>query len=159
MRNGFKQQGRQAVAKGCDLRPVAMAASALLMGSGAWAQSAAPEAGVDKPAAAPAAALTAAPAGGERQKAAPLVIEVTARKTRESIQDVPGGISALSGKKLEEMGVTKFEDYALMMPSVSFQSLWLQRTKSRTRPCTLPESGSSTASVRGMRRLNSAARI
>lgn len=49
-------------------------------------------------------------------------IVVTARKTKEREMDVPGEVSVLSGEKLEQMHATSFEDYAMLLPSVSFQS-------------------------------------
>jgi len=47
---------------------------------------------------------------------------VTARKTSESLQDVPISIQALNAEKLENHGVADFDDYALMLPSLSYQS-------------------------------------
>jgi len=49
-------------------------------------------------------------------------IVVTATKREESLQKVPISIQALSAKKLEEHQVTSFDDYAKLLPSVSFQS-------------------------------------
>jgi outer membrane receptor protein involved in Fe transport len=49
-------------------------------------------------------------------------IVVTARKRSESIQDVPFAIQAFSAAKLEENQVQSFDDYAKLLPSVSFQS-------------------------------------
>jgi len=49
-------------------------------------------------------------------------IIVTATKREESLQKVPISIQALSAKKLEEHQVTSFDDYAKLLPSVSFQS-------------------------------------
>ena len=63
----------------------------------------------------PAFAQSAAPAdNGE--------IVVTATKREESLQKVPISIQALSAKRLEEHQVTSFDDYAKLLPSVSFQS-------------------------------------
>lgn len=59
-------------------------------------------------------AQTAAPDTGD--------IIVTAQKRSESLQKVPISIQALSAKKLEEHQVTSFDDYAKLLPSVSFQS-------------------------------------
>lgn len=49
-------------------------------------------------------------------------IVVTAQKRAENIQKVPISIQALSAKKLEDHQVTSFDDYAKLLPSVSFQS-------------------------------------
>jgi outer membrane receptor protein involved in Fe transport len=50
------------------------------------------------------------------------IIEITSRKRRESIQDVPTSVQALSQTRLEELGITDFDDYAMMFPSLSFES-------------------------------------
>lgn len=49
-------------------------------------------------------------------------IIVTAQKRSESLQNVPISIQALTTKKLDELNVTKFDDYAQQLPSVSAQS-------------------------------------
>ncbi|MFZ9061940.1 MAG: TonB-dependent receptor plug domain-containing protein, partial [Steroidobacteraceae bacterium] len=49
-------------------------------------------------------------------------ITITARKREESLQDVPISVQALGPQALEELGVQSFEDYALLLPSVSFKS-------------------------------------
>ncbi|HWU01803.1 MAG TPA: TonB-dependent receptor [Novosphingobium sp.] len=49
-------------------------------------------------------------------------IVVTAQKREESLQKVPISIQALDAKKLEEHQVASFDDYAKLLPSVSFQS-------------------------------------
>ena len=49
-------------------------------------------------------------------------IVVTAQKREESLQKVPISIQALGAKKLAEHQVTSFDDYAKLLPSVSFQS-------------------------------------
>ena len=49
-------------------------------------------------------------------------VVVTAQKRTENIQDVPISIQALGNEKLEEMNVSSFDDYAKMIPSLSFQS-------------------------------------
>ena len=50
-------------------------------------------------------------------------IIVTAQKRSESLQNVPISIQALSTKKLDELNVASFNDYAQQLPSVTFQSL------------------------------------
>ena len=49
-------------------------------------------------------------------------VVVTAQKRVENLQDVPLSIQAIGTQKLEQMNVTKFDDYAQLLPSVSFQS-------------------------------------
>ena len=50
-------------------------------------------------------------------------VVVTARKRSESLQDVPISIQALSSTKLDELGITSFDDYAAMLPTVSFTGI------------------------------------
>ncbi len=47
-------------------------------------------------------------------------IIVTAQKRAEALQDVPISIQALDTKKLEQLQVTRFEDYVRYLPSVSY---------------------------------------
>jgi len=49
-------------------------------------------------------------------------VTVTARKKEESLQETPLSIQALNGGALERLGVKSFDDYALMLPSLSYQS-------------------------------------
>ena len=49
-------------------------------------------------------------------------IVVTAQKRAENLQDVPISIQALGTAKLEQLHVENFDDYALFLPSVEFQS-------------------------------------
>jgi len=49
-------------------------------------------------------------------------IVVTAQKRSENLQDVPISMQALGAAKLEQHQVTSFDDYAKLLPSVSFQS-------------------------------------
>ncbi|MBC7405283.1 MAG: TonB-dependent receptor [Cytophaga sp.] len=48
------------------------------------------------------------------------VITVTSRKVAENLQQVPGGVAAFDEKKLVELHIKSFDDYALLFPSVSF---------------------------------------
>lgn len=50
-------------------------------------------------------------------------VVVTAQKRSEDLQKVPISLQVLSGQDLEEHQVTSFDDYAKLLPSVSFQSL------------------------------------
>src|ERR1700691_528980 len=49
-------------------------------------------------------------------------IVVTAEKRAEDLQKVPISLQVLSGEKLEQMQVTDFDDYAKLLPSLSFRS-------------------------------------
>jgi outer membrane receptor protein involved in Fe transport len=49
-------------------------------------------------------------------------ITVTSRKRVENLQDTPLSITAFGSTKLDELGIENFDDYALMLPSVSYQS-------------------------------------
>jgi iron complex outermembrane recepter protein len=49
-------------------------------------------------------------------------IVVTAQKRAQYLQDVPISLEAFSAKKLEENQISSFDDYAKLLPSVSFQS-------------------------------------
>ena len=49
------------------------------------------------------------------------VIEVTATKRSESIQEVPVTVTAITGDSLENLGVSNFDEYVQFLPSVSFQ--------------------------------------
>ncbi len=69
-------------------------------------------------AALPASAQDTPPAGD----AAEGDIIVTAQKRAENLQDVPISIKALGAEKLEQNQVASFDDYAKLLPSVSFQS-------------------------------------
>lgn len=51
---------------------------------------------------------------------APII--VTATKRAENLQDIPLAITALGTEQLDELQVTKFEDYARYLPSVSYQT-------------------------------------
>ncbi|HYE42859.1 MAG TPA: TonB-dependent receptor [Caulobacteraceae bacterium] len=48
---------------------------------------------------------------------------VTAQKRDENLQDVPISIQALGTEKLDQMGVSDFNDYVKLLPSVSYQTV------------------------------------
>src|SRR5450631_179612 len=50
-------------------------------------------------------------------------VVVTAQKRTEDLQKVPISLTVLSGKEMEEHQVTDFDDFAKLLPSVSYQSL------------------------------------
>jgi iron complex outermembrane recepter protein len=74
--------------------------------------------------------ILAASAAGAADPAAPGAaaagaledVVVTAQKRSENLQNVPVSVQALDSKKLEELQVSKFDDYAKYLPSLSFQS-------------------------------------
>ena len=57
----------------------------------------------------------------KKERASIEVIEVTATKRVESIQDVPVTVSALTGDSLEKLGVANFDQYVEFLPNVVFQ--------------------------------------
>ena len=59
-------------------------------------------------------AQSAEPASKETQ-----TITVTASKRVERLQDTPTAITALSGEKLEQLGVEKFADYVSLIPNLA----------------------------------------
>ena len=50
-------------------------------------------------------------------------IIVTATKREESLQDIPISVNALSGETIQALGLTDFESYAHMLPTMSFKSV------------------------------------
>ena len=50
-------------------------------------------------------------------------VVVTAQKRTEDMQKVPISLTVLTGKELEEHQVTDFDDFAKLLPSVSYQTL------------------------------------
>ena len=69
-------------------------------------------------------AVTAAPAA-VAQEVAPLdEIIVTARKRTESLQDVPISVMAFSADAIAKQGIKSLEDYARLIPSLTYSS-WL----------------------------------
>lgn len=48
-------------------------------------------------------------------------VVVTATKTQQNLQDVPLSIQAIGNERLEQLGVSGFDDYVKFLPSVSFQ--------------------------------------
>jgi iron complex outermembrane receptor protein len=83
------------------LNAVLLATTTLLVATPSFAQT-------------PAAAAPEATMGDE--------IIVTAQKREENLQNVPISIQALSTKKLDQMNVADFKDYAALLPSVTFQA-------------------------------------
>lgn len=49
-------------------------------------------------------------------------VVVTATKRAENMQDIPISIQAFGTEKLEQMNVSSFDDYAKLVPSLSFQN-------------------------------------
>jgi iron complex outermembrane receptor protein len=65
---------------------------------------------------APAGAASAAPAGAGLEE-----VVVTARRTRERLQDVPTAVTAITAKNIEEQRITGFESVAQSVPNVYIQ--------------------------------------
>src|SRR5882762_5266664 len=65
----------------------------------------------------PAMAEEPAPAGG----GSPEEIVITASKRSESLQNAPLSVTALTGDQLSQHQVAGFDDYAKMLPSLSYQ--------------------------------------
>jgi outer membrane receptor protein involved in Fe transport len=69
-------------------------------------------------------AFVAAPALAQDNSGELMLEEVivTAQKRAESMQNVPIAITAFNTEQLEKLDIQSFEDYALMIPNVSFKS-------------------------------------
>ena len=50
-------------------------------------------------------------------------IVVTASKRAENLQDVPISVTALSSDSIEDLGISDFESYAQMLPTLSYKSV------------------------------------
>jgi len=71
-------------------------------------------------------ALVASPALAQSDEGDTLILEeviVTAQKRTQNLQDVPISIALLSAKTIQDLGIASFEDYVLMLPSVSYKSV------------------------------------
>jgi outer membrane receptor protein involved in Fe transport len=64
-----------------------------------------------------------APAYVHAQQAGLDEIIVTAQKREESLQNVPISVQALGTQKLQELKIESFDDYANLLPSVSFVNI------------------------------------
>ena len=63
-----------------------------------------------------------AQAAAEEEASAGDDIIVTAQKREENLQDVPISVQALGTKKLDQLGISNFNQYSQQLPSVSFQT-------------------------------------
>jgi len=71
-------------------------------------------------------ALVGSPALAQSGEGDTLILEeiiVTAQKRTENLQDVPISITVLNADTIKELGIASFEDYALMLPSLSYKSV------------------------------------
>ena len=73
-------------------------------------------------------------------------IVVTARKRTENLQDVPISMDVFSSKDLQNLGISQFEDYATITPSISFvsagpgtQTIVMRETSARSDSPTVSE--------------------
>ncbi len=73
------------------------------------------------PALAQTAASTPTPAAEPTDNGGDIV--VTATKRSETLQSVPASVQALTTKRLDELNISNFAQYAQQLPSVSFQAL------------------------------------
>ena len=62
------------------------------------------------------------------QQAAIEEVIVTARKRSESLQDTPIAVQAFTADRIEDLGIHRFEDFAVLSPSIAFIS-WLPGTQ------------------------------
>lgn len=72
--------------------------------------------------------VAAAPAPALAQQAAIEEVIVTARKRSESLQDTPIAVQAFTADRIEDLGIHRFEDFAVLSPSIAFVS-WLPGTQ------------------------------
>lgn len=72
--------------------------------------------------------VLAAPQAAAEEAAAVEEVVVTARKRRDNLQDVPVSVQAFTADRIEELGIHRFEDFAVLAPSISFVS-WLPGTQ------------------------------
>ncbi|HEU0224971.1 MAG TPA: TonB-dependent receptor [Steroidobacteraceae bacterium] len=66
--------------------------------------------------------LALSPAHAQEPTALGEVIVTAQKRGEESIQDVPMSIQAIGTQQLEELNITKFDDYIKFLPSVSYQT-------------------------------------
>ena len=90
--------------------------STMLLGSGAALAQVAPSSSDPATLGQPASAQTVPPTTDDD------TIVVTAQRREENLQDVPIAITAITTKTLDDLQVDKFEDYARLVPSLSFKS-------------------------------------
>jgi iron complex outermembrane recepter protein len=90
----------------------------LALGSTAWAQDATPAA--PQTDATPPAPTTAPATDAARKERTLDTITVTAQKRTENLQKVPVSIQAISETKLKQQDVMDFDDYAKLLPSLSY---------------------------------------
>lgn len=99
-------------------------AASVMLGLAGWAQ-AAPAAGADAPQTSDSAAGSGQPESNRQggQTATLPTIVVTATRRQESLQNVPGGVTSLSGSFLDQMHAHSFEQFAPFVPGLSYNSL------------------------------------
>tara|TARA_R110001583_G_scaffold10019_2_gene46767 strand:- start:6303 stop:8954 length:2652 start_codon:yes stop_codon:yes gene_type:complete len=105
-----------------------------------------------------AAVLTAIAASGslyaeeanKQEKAKIEIIEVTATKRTESIQDVPVTVTALTGDSLEKLGVSNFDQYVEFLPNVVFQGTGPGQNEIYIRGAATTQSNISLSSVQAL---------
>ncbi|MBO9490039.1 TonB-dependent receptor [Endozoicomonas sp. G2_1] len=78
------------------------------------------------------------------------VIEVTASKRTESIQDVPVAVTALSGENLKNLGISSFQDYIEFLPNVTFQGTGPGQNEVYIRGAATTQTGIAVSSVQAL---------
>ncbi len=86
----------------------------------------------------------------KQKKAKIEVIEVTATKRTESIQDVPVTVTALTGDSLETLGVSNFDQYVEFLPNVVFQGTGPGQNEIYIRGAATTQSNISLSSVQAL---------
>src|SRR5262249_47424641 len=72
---------------------------------------------------------------------------VTAQKREESLQNVPVSIQAIPTARLEQMHVTNFNDYAALLPSLSYQTTGPGFERMNFRGVSAADNGNHSASL------------
>lgn len=74
-------------------------------------------------------------------------IVVTALKREENLQDVPVSVQAIGTERLEQLHITNFNDYAAMLPSLSYQTIGPGFARMNFRGVSAADNGNHSASL------------
>ncbi|MFT3726671.1 MAG: TonB-dependent receptor [Terricaulis sp.] len=74
-------------------------------------------------------------------------IIVTAQKREESLQNVPESVQAIPTARLEQLHVTSFNDYAALLPSLSYQTIGPGFARMNFRGVSAADNGNHSASL------------
>ncbi len=86
----------------------------------------------------------------KKEKAAIEIIEVTATKRSESIQEVPITVTAVTGDNLERLGVSNFDEYVEFLPNVVFQGTGPGQNEIYTRGAATTQTSIAVSSVQAL---------